>query len=64
ILTHPEYRRRGVRQMCMEWGMKMADELGLEVFLSAGEHGRALYEANGLVYFQENRLGVTTETAT
>ncbi|KAJ6557462.1 hypothetical protein B0H19DRAFT_1070127 [Mycena capillaripes] len=48
--------------MCMEWGMKMADELGLEVVLSAGEHGRALYEANGFVYLQENRLGVTTET--
>ncbi|KAK6822950.1 GNAT family acetyltransferase [Apiospora arundinis] len=33
IFTHPDYRRRGVGQKIMDWGMRKADELGLEIFL-------------------------------
>ncbi|KAK8007843.1 Zinc-binding dehydrogenase [Apiospora arundinis] len=33
IFTHPDYRRRGVGQQIMDWGMRKADELGLEIFL-------------------------------
>ncbi|KAF7330147.1 putative gnat family protein [Mycena sanguinolenta] len=62
IFTHPEYRRRGVAQQSMDWGMKRADELGLEMFLEAGEHGRALYETNGFAYVEEILLDVTTDT--
>ncbi|KAJ6489759.1 acyl-CoA N-acyltransferase [Mycena sanguinolenta] len=61
IFTHPEYRRRGISQLSMDWGMKLADELGLVMFLDAGVHGRKLYETNGFVYVEENPLDVTTD---
>ncbi|KAJ8067125.1 hypothetical protein OCU04_004500 [Sclerotinia nivalis] len=53
IFTHPEYRRKGVGQQFMNWGMKKADELGYEFFLEATPYGRPLYEANGFVYVEE-----------
>ncbi|KAI0173196.1 acyl-CoA N-acyltransferase [Hypoxylon sp. FL1284] len=54
IFTHPDHRRRGVGQQFMDWGMKKADELGLEFFLDSTPYGRPLYEANGFVYIEEN----------
>ncbi|CAJ2500591.1 Uu.00g034440.m01.CDS01 [Anthostomella pinea] len=54
IFTHPDYRRRGVGQQFMDWGIKEADKLGSEFFLDSTPYGRPLYEANGFVYVEEN----------
>ncbi|KAI1445422.1 acyl-CoA N-acyltransferase [Annulohypoxylon stygium] len=54
IFTHPDYRRKGVGQKFMDWGMKKADELGYDFFLDSTPYGRPLYEANGFVYIEEN----------
>lgn len=61
VFTHPDYRRRGVGQQVMDWGMKKADELGLEFFLDATPPGRPLYEANGFIYAEENVTAPTTD---
>lgn len=40
----------------MNWGMKKADEMGLEFFLDSTPHGRPLYEAYGFIYIEENLI--------
>ncbi|KAI5861912.1 hypothetical protein GGS23DRAFT_611052 [Durotheca rogersii] len=54
IFAHPDYRRRGVGQQLLDWGLREADAAGLEVFLDSTPYGRPLYEANGFVYIEEN----------
>ncbi|KAI0112241.1 acyl-CoA N-acyltransferase [Nemania sp. FL0031] len=61
VFTHPDYRRRGIGQQVMDWGMKRADELGLELFLDATPPGKPLYEANGFLFVEENVTSVTTD---
>jgi len=54
IFTHPDYRRQGVGQQFMDWGLKKADELGFDFYLDSTPYGRLLYEANGFRYIEEN----------
>ncbi|KAI8630811.1 acyl-CoA N-acyltransferase [Xylariaceae sp. FL1651] len=61
IFTHPHYRRKGVGQLFMDWGMKKADELGVDFFLDSTPYGRPLYEANGFTYIEENINIPTTD---
>ncbi|KAI0156449.1 hypothetical protein GGR57DRAFT_463458 [Xylariaceae sp. FL1272] len=62
IFTHPGYRRRGVGQQFMDWGNKEADKLGFDLFLDSTPYGRPLYEANDMVYVEENlNIPVTDE---
>ncbi|KAK3687730.1 hypothetical protein B0T22DRAFT_405620 [Podospora appendiculata] len=53
LFTHPDYRRRGAGQLCMDWGKGQADTLGLEMFLESTPYGRPLYEKNGFVLIEE-----------
>ncbi|KAI0404435.1 hypothetical protein F4802DRAFT_598133 [Xylaria palmicola] len=62
IFTSPAYRRRGIAQQFMSWGMSKADELGVEMFLDASPVGRPLYEANDFVCIRENIISPKTET--
>ncbi|KAI0384886.1 acyl-CoA N-acyltransferase [Hypomontagnella monticulosa] len=62
IFTHPDYRRKGVGQQFMDWGMKKADEMGVDFFLDSTPYGRPLYEANGFVYIEENVNIPVTDT--
>ncbi|KNG84920.1 acetyltransferase, GNAT family [Aspergillus nomiae NRRL 13137] len=45
--THPAARRRGVATMLINWGLERAKEEGLEVYLSATQDGRFVYEKLG-----------------
>lgn len=45
--THPDYRRQGAGHMMMEWGIRRADELGLECFVEASPLGYQLYSKYG-----------------
>jgi GNAT superfamily N-acetyltransferase len=62
IYTHPEYRRKGVGQQFMDWGMKKADEMGLEMFLDSTPVGRPLYEANQFIMVKENIIIPQTDS--
>ncbi|KAI1337251.1 hypothetical protein F5Y15DRAFT_418017 [Xylariaceae sp. FL0016] len=46
LFTHPNYRRRGVAQQLLNWGMNKADEMSVEMFLDSTPVGKPLYEAN------------------
>ncbi|KAI0810084.1 acyl-CoA N-acyltransferase [Xylaria sp. FL0064] len=61
LFAHPDYRRRGIGQQVMDWGVKQADALGLEFFLDATPIGKALYEKNGFVCIEENVTKITTD---
>ncbi|GAW13466.1 hypothetical protein ANO14919_028520 [Xylariales sp. No.14919] len=61
IFTHPQYRRKGVGQQFMDWGIKKADEKGVDFYLDSTPYGRPLYEANGFAYIEENINIPTTE---
>ncbi|WEW56788.1 hypothetical protein PRK78_002242 [Emydomyces testavorans] len=54
--TIPEYRRRGVGNMLMEWGTQKADSLSLECWLDASDYGRPLYEKHGFIYIMDHFL--------
>ncbi|KAF7591500.1 hypothetical protein BBP40_001490 [Aspergillus hancockii] len=45
--THPDARRKGVATKLMEWGLEKAKEDGVEVYLSATQMGKPVYEKLG-----------------
>ncbi|KAL8825892.1 MAG: hypothetical protein Q9170_007618, partial [Blastenia crenularia] len=45
--VHPSYRRLGAGSMLVSYGIKIADELGLEAFVEATKDGVPLYEKFG-----------------
>ncbi|KAI1826380.1 hypothetical protein F4861DRAFT_105195 [Xylaria intraflava] len=47
LFTHPDYRRRGVGQQFLNWGMNKADQMGVDLFLDATPVGKPAYDANG-----------------
>lgn len=54
IYTHPDYRRKGVGQQFMDWGIKKADEMEVDFYLDSTPYGKPLYEVNGFEYIEEN----------
>lgn len=50
LFTHSENRSRGVGSMCVEWGVRKADELGLETYVESSAMARRLYESHGFVH--------------
>lgn len=63
LVTHPDYRRRGVAQRFLDWGKARADELGLDLFLDATPMGRPRYLANGFVELDENTTDMRGQRA-
>lgn len=54
LFTHPSHRRRGAASLLLNWGMREADRLGLEIFLEATDDGKPCYEAHGFLYMGTN----------
>lgn len=47
LAVHPEQQRRGAGKMLLNWGLEVADRVGLEVYLDTSKAGRGLYEKEG-----------------
>ncbi|ATZ57210.1 hypothetical protein BCIN_14g03700 [Botrytis cinerea B05.10] len=56
IYTHPEFRRQGVADMIMKWGIEKAKEMGVEIWLDATVYGVPLYKKHGFAVVNENNL--------
>ncbi|KAI0472262.1 acyl-CoA N-acyltransferase [Xylaria cf. heliscus] len=54
IFTHPDYRRKGVGQQFINWGIKKSTEMNLDIYLDSTPYGRPLYEVNDFEYIEEN----------
>ena len=44
MCVSPDYQRRGVGQLLMEWGCAQADKYGVEAVVEASDEGKGLYE--------------------
>ncbi|KAK8150033.1 hypothetical protein G3M48_004624 [Beauveria asiatica] len=60
VMTHSSSRRRGYARALLQWANKVADELGLPLYLDSGEDLVGLYRSMGYV-LQPERLR-TSET--
>lgn len=49
-----DYRRQGISQQLISWGLEHADRLCLDIFPDSTPPGRPLYEANDFTYVQES----------
>jgi GNAT superfamily N-acetyltransferase len=49
-VVHPEHRRRGAAKLLMEWGIKKADELGVETCVESVPFAAPMYERFGLAH--------------
>jgi len=49
LFTHPDYRRRGVGRLLMDYGVQKADELNLEAYIDSTDIGKLLYEKYGFI---------------
>ncbi|KAI1171342.1 acyl-CoA N-acyltransferase [Nemania sp. FL0916] len=54
IFTHPDYRRRGVGQQFIKWGITRSNEMKVDIYLDSTPYGRPLYEETGFEYIEEN----------
>ncbi|KAL4925688.1 putative GNAT family acetyltransferase [Aspergillus undulatus] len=52
--THPTHRGMGLSTLFMEWGLRRADEKGLQTWLDASEFGRPVYERWGFTNVLSN----------
>ena len=52
LVVHPEYQRRGIGKVLMEYGLKEADRLGIQAVLGASREGLGLYKKYGFTEFE------------
>lgn len=53
LATAPKHSGRGAARLCLEYGCKMADELGLSTYLDSTPAGRAVYQRFGFEVLEE-----------
>ncbi|KAL9613546.1 MAG: hypothetical protein Q9167_001931 [Letrouitia subvulpina] len=47
--THPDHQRKGAGRQLVKWGIDVADEAGLPIYLEAAPPGLKLYRSMGFV---------------
>ncbi|EED18764.1 conserved hypothetical protein [Talaromyces stipitatus ATCC 10500] len=58
IFTLPEYQRKGIGRAIMKWGLRKADQLGLESWLDASPFGYSLYHSVGFLTYGSNNVSI------
>jgi GNAT superfamily N-acetyltransferase len=47
MATHPDHQRKGVGKLLVQWGIQIAEQLGLPIYLESTNAGQPLYESQG-----------------
>ncbi|KAL7626862.1 hypothetical protein AAE478_003636 [Parahypoxylon ruwenzoriense] len=47
ISVHPEYQRRGIGRLLMQWGIDVAEKFGVPIYTESSQAGLGLYESVG-----------------
>lgn len=55
----PEFQRRGIGSLLLEWGKKKADELGAKIWLTATPQATPVYEENGWKIVDRYEINLT-----
>jgi GNAT superfamily N-acetyltransferase len=53
LFTHPNWHRKGAGKMMLDWGAKVADELGVISWVEASYTGQRLYRSGGFEPLRE-----------
>ncbi|KAL4891457.1 acyl-CoA N-acyltransferase [Aspergillus ambiguus] len=53
VAVHPEYQGRGVGKKLMQWGLDVAEQLKVPIYLESTHEGRPLYERLGFTTLKE-----------
>ncbi len=61
LFSHPDYRRKGIGAMLLQWGIDAAKRLGVEFWLNSTPPGKPLYEKFGFQLVQRNPLVPKTD---
>ncbi|OOQ86535.1 hypothetical protein PEBR_21160 [Penicillium brasilianum] len=56
FFTLPEYRKLGIGHLLMQWGLEIADERGLDVWIEAAPPAVPFYERHGFVQKEVTHL--------
>jgi len=57
--THPDYRNRGAGKLIMEWGVRIADSLGINAYVEATEMGKHLYAKFGFIMVSKDEVNTS-----
>ncbi|ORY02847.1 hypothetical protein BCR34DRAFT_492851 [Clohesyomyces aquaticus] len=63
LVVDPTHQRQGAGRMLVKWGTSIADQLGVEAVVEAGDYGRGLYEQEGFVVLSNYEVPVPKEWA-
>ncbi|KAK0947561.1 hypothetical protein LTR29_001169 [Friedmanniomyces endolithicus] len=55
VCVDPAWRRQGAATMCVQWGVRKCNELGIMAFLEATEEGQHVYKKCGFVEVEKVR---------
>lgn len=55
--TDPDYQRRGIGAMILDWGVKLGDQLFLPMWIHASPAGKILYSKFGFIEIDKSRGG-------
>ncbi|KAH8677927.1 acyl-CoA N-acyltransferase [Xylariales sp. PMI_506] len=47
MATHPDYRRKGIGRMLVQWGIDIAEQLGLPIYVESTTTAVPLFESTG-----------------
>ncbi|PVI07446.1 acetyltransferas-like protein [Periconia macrospinosa] len=61
LCTHPDYRRKGIGAMLLEWGLEVAKDKNVEFWLNSTPVGKPLYERYGFEVVERNTLVPRTD---
>jgi len=53
LAVHPDHQRQGIASMLVESGVKVAEKLHFDTFVSACEDGKKVYERAGFVLLDQ-----------
>lgn len=56
MATHPEYQRKGIGRLLVQWGIDVAEQLGLPIYLESTQGGIRLFEATGFKILSHETL--------
>ncbi|KAI0163015.1 acyl-CoA N-acyltransferase [Pestalotiopsis sp. NC0098] len=56
MATHPKYQRKGIGRLLLQWGIDVAEQLGLPMYLESSDAGLPLFEKAGFETLADEKL--------